>query len=421
MKISNLLNEYEKHQYVLGNIFSNAHFNKNKTKIFFISKSKIQKTNKNYNIKEGYENYKNYLLKKGYEAKLLNETNYLSFSKNDLGVLISFENDLNLNEKKLIDKIYKNYISKNKENFIRGIFDSSSSVDSSVGYITRDLLKNCGEDLVYYLANILSNFFNYTSLNLNPRFKQPSNISKSKNTQFRLKFRDFFTLIGTERQVTINVFEKKFFKFKKMDDFNWEIKNGVYYIDMSHLIKFSSKNDQKKLDKKLNEVLKDFKVNSDYKKGIKNRDFLALKYSEVYFLNKENKRKNYRPKIPFEIQEELLNDSNFCDNLTGEPLYKKDSNKRFSKNNVIVDIHHIIPWSKRHIFKKENLKDENLEKISNDPRNLIVLNPTTHTLLHRATFVENKVKFEKLYKIIFPYLKYLKITLSFNQFCNLYN
>ena len=112
------------------------------------------------------------------------------------------------------------------------------------------------------------------------------------------------------------------------------------------------------------------------------------------------------------IVQKLL-DSNFSDELTGNKLILKDSSKSFSRQNCIFDLHHIVPFSYRTFLSKDKTQ---IKYQIHDPRNLIVLDPGTHALLHRQIRKEKKQYLSKMWEQVCPLIHQVNSPITFELF-----
>lgn len=398
-KISELLNKFDNYQYILGGIFSFAYQTKEKNFVF-VSYSKKQKTNQKFDFDSSYEQHKSYLERR-YKlqfAKIAFHRPDLqrSFGKNCIGIYSEFENDINVSKEQLLERIFNLAIeSSNIKTFVRGMWETSASVDVKFNFLTRDINENLNLNIPFHFY-LLTNKVIRLKINVNPRFSQPSQISKSKNSQIRIKLLDYLIVFG----VTKNVI-KELFEFKTTSDVKFVQDKNIYFLKK---IDFSFKNKKSNLPTKMNEYSNWFHKNS--------------KEKNAELTQKEQKREEVEitRNVPSVIISNKLYASRFRDQLTGNKLLLKDSGQQISDKNCIFEVHHIIPFASRNFLSSSK---EEVQRLIHDPKNLIILDPQTHAVLHRRVRSELESYFEKMWNQVKNLIPEKSI-ITFNKFKLMY-
>jgi hypothetical protein len=146
--------------------------------------------------------------------------------------------------KKILEKAEIKITNKDQSiNFIRGMMDNRTSPDQTTNYLAMDLCKTEPTLQMEIIDKILSltNFRKLT--NINTRFENPSQNSKEKNNQFRVKFDQYLNYFGTMNDLNIKIYLLQFLsKYNKFNDlkilygYNFlkeklHIEESLFYLD----------------------------------------------------------------------------------------------------------------------------------------------------------------------------------------------
>ncbi len=414
MKLSELLSLRElAYEYLLGALYSFKYKVGDDYLIIFASKIQ-QKTNHIPNIddfsdqlKRASDFYKFDFLS---ILKPLNEIEQLENSKFEtwIGYGLIVKNDIpkhNLN----IEILKKMNVGKNKEHFLRGLFDSRSSIDTTAWYLSMDMRKDDSKWFAGNIYKMLITTFPHFRININPRFLQPGVESRAKNPQLRIVIFDYFGLLGTFR---INYFEKaKIAKWWK------KLNNGsIIPSSFDNLIKWDTSQLQNLIDVKKKPKIDELENDEEYSSSELSKDDKLSLYEYYLYQHERNQRQiplnkneiKRRAKLSNETVMNVLEKSNRNDFFA--PTIETSKNKR---GEPLLDIHHIIPHRYSYIFDEKHVIDQT--------ENLIAITQNNHYLLHRGEFSEIKINMlQQMFEHVEVYLKTNNINISFEEFKSLY-
>ncbi|MGL4183956.1 MAG: HNH endonuclease signature motif containing protein [Metamycoplasmataceae bacterium] len=417
MKLSKLLSlEEPAYWYILGALYSFKYKNNNDYIVLFCSKRQA-KTNHFPNIEDFNDQMRR--LTRFFDFDFLSffkPLNEMEFSKENtkfnkwIGYGMIVENDKPNIEIDL--EILKNINSRSsyrkKINFLRGVFDSRSSIDIFAQYLSMDLKKNESKFFAGNIEGIIKSCNDNINININYRSLQPTKTSRAKNPQLRINPIFYFGLIGTFR---INYLKKSMIAkwWNNIEN------NSNVPLEFDDLIKWDTTSLQNKFNSKKAKIEmlaidQEYSyISSEKEKEMFFKYYKEQEEKEKYdnYWNKE-RNKNKRNQISKENIELVLQKSNAKDFL--------DSSLKIEKNKSgkpLLDIHHIIPFRYKYLFKNSSIID------SID--NLIAVTQTTHYLLHRGEFSSRKIEMlKKLFNYIENFLNENKINITFEEFKSLY-
>lgn len=319
-----------------------------------------------------------------------------------IGYFQIYENDLNSELEYKLNTLVENKMF--SLNFIRGIIDSRSSGDKTADYISMDIKKKTSIIFVAILTKAFETVFDQKiQYNINPRFKQPSKISRLKNPQFRVPYRVVFGEIGTFRMQFFDKLKlnEKVYKKLKSNTIIPEKFDSIILWDTSNLPPYKPRVNNASL------LEGDFQYYSAY--SVKNEQIIYQKLREK-FIQGNPDIKSKRKAASDDLKNTILKNIGPIDFLS--PNNEIDTNKL---GEYLLDYHHIVPYKFKYILDQENDID--------DPLNFVPLRPDTHYFVHRGQMNEKKIAYlQKLFAQIQPFLEKfdLESAVTFDVFKSMY-
>lgn len=413
MKLSELLTIKEKaYEYLLGALYSFKYKNNQDYMIIFASKTQSS-TGHFPEIKDFYDQLKRASDFYNFDFLSiftpLNDMNDCVNSKvkNFVGYGLIIENDIQDSNLDL-EIIKKINVEKDKLDFLRGLFDSRSSIDTTARYLSMDMKKNDSKWFAGNIYKMLHSLSKNIRVNINPRFLQPGAKSRDKNPQLRINVFDYFGLIGTFRINYLN----------KANKAGWwkNLENGTNIpIKFESLIIWDTSTLQALLvdskTPKINELVNDQEYSTFITQDDKDilYEYFSVQNEKnngvVFGVKNISKKRN---KLSNEVVMKVLEKSNKSDFFDSSLNIEK--NKR---GEPLLDIHHIIPHRYSYIFDEKYVIDQ--------PENLVAITQNNHYLLHRGEFSDKKN--DMLHKLFYHAENFLKnnnVNISFEEFKSLY-
>lgn len=242
--------------------------------------------------------------------------------------------------------------------FFRGIIDSRGSMDNTAKRIAVDMDKTKSYDQAKEIEILSSKYFKDITkfTNFNPRVHQPSDASKSKNSQMRPNIDYYLSKIGTINPQLIMYYEF----------FNEDTSNIV----LSDKNEFFIVQDEKNYPEQENKLDK-LRLNDIYRKG---KSIYNLPH-DVY----KNKRRYLSTDDKLETWKSLNNAS-----IDGE-----------IEEFVLAEWHHVIPNALR-----ENKDFEQYQTFIDLKQNFVPLSSNAHSLIHKKDDKLSQDSLKKKYEII---------------------
>lgn len=388
-KISSLFNNTTSADaYILGTIFAFKY-----KKINSFLSVIIGKNQKSTNHEISIDGFKDHLKRLssfynderfGNYKEVSSDTGVQKATRNAVGFFDEYENDLDCDIDFLINPLVED-----KDfamNFIRGVIDSRSSADTTTSYIAMDIKRKSSISFTTILVKAFETVFHgKVQYNINPRFRQPSEISRLKNPQFRIPYTVVFGTIGTFR---IQFFEKlklnkqEFKKFmtnsKVPSHFDslilWDTTNIPYRPRVNNFTMLEGDLEYYKVYSKQNEKLIYQKLREQFIKG-------------------EYKPKEQRKVISNDLKDQILKELGVQDFLVPDNEIEKNKS-----GDLLIDFHHVIPYKFHYMldFKSD----------INDVKNIVPVRQDTHYFLHRGQMNDKKIEFlKKLFEYAKPFLQ----------------
>ena len=282
------------------------------------------------------------------------------------------ENDINISANSFYNKLYSkiinldiihtNELNDYKKEFIRGFFEPRGSIDTKLGFLTQDYFYN--NDFEFRKINLLYDFFNIPTKNLNLNFRelQGQFVSKEnqRNTQLRIKLKWYLHNIGMINPYK-NLLISQEFQYKAKQT----IYNVTYYLNDSIETK-------KDLISTFEERIK-YYTDRIYHKKLTDADIEKVR-QEIGF--DEEQKQTLRDTSLITVFRDNTEDKCICCKEKYDIKDRSFINKK--TNRYYFEIHHVIS-----LGANKELDDEN---------NLSKLCPTCHAALKRGRATENYQK-----------------------------